>query len=254
MSIIIIIVIAAIAIFVYRKITGPSEKEILSQREAEEKAKARFAEFKIREMIFHQFNGYIDDLFSKKKMYSESELLQDFSKAFPHYKNGDTRELFRDLYGAWLIEKDHETELYKRGSAFDDLRLTFPGLIEFLKRKGNYINSGFTHNMHGRDSIKKGNISKMLASGNFHFGVSKGREILNELKIVDNNISEQSLYLYTKTERHTQSASNPNEKKLLHHDYKLLEKEISFTQYEQILNDWLAKATEIMESVRGKLF
>jgi len=250
METVIVIIIAIIAIFIYKMVTEPSSKEILAKSKSEEKANEEIVEFKKKEIIFNQFRGYIDNLFADNLNFSKDDLFKKLAKDFSYYKNGDTSELFYDLREARLIERDYKTELYTKGKAFEDLRLTFPDLIEFLKKKWN-MTDGFTHDMHGRNRIEKGSISKIIDSSiyitYFHFGVSKGNDLLKELKIADNYIAAQSLYLYSKTERHIKNLpGNPIEKKLLHYDYKYLEKELSSSQCEHILNEWLAKASAVV--------
>ena len=255
MTTVIVLIIAAIAIFVYKMLAEPSDKQLLEKRKAEEKANEEMVEFKKNEMIFNQFNGYIEDVFTKTKELSKENLQQILSQDFPRYKNGDPFELYLDLLRAGLIESDYKTELYHKGRAFNDLRLTFPKLVEFLKGKWN-VTDMFTHDMHGRYRIERGSISKIIDSSiyltYFNFGVSKGRELLGELKVSVDNIDNESLYLYTKTERHIKNLSDPTEKKLLHYDYVSLQKELSSAQYQKILNDWLSQAKDVVDTIRGK--
>ena len=68
MTTVIVLIIAAIAIFIYKMLAEPSDKQLLEKRKAEEKANEEMVEFKKNEMVFNQFNGYIEDVFSKTKL------------------------------------------------------------------------------------------------------------------------------------------------------------------------------------------
>lgn len=249
MTLIIVLLIASIAIFIYKMLAEPSDKQMLKQIEAEENASRDIAEFKTTELIFNQFNMYIIDLFAEIEEISEEDLQQILSKDFPYYKNGDSYELCRDLNRADLIRVNNKTGLYDKGGAFKDLRLTFPNLIKFLKGKWN-LTDMFNHDIYWKYSVEKGSISKIINSSInltfFTFGVKNSLELSRELKISKDDNTNDFLCLYTKTETHIKHPGKLTEKRLLHYDFIKLEKELPTTEYDIFLQNWISTATELV--------
>gem|GEM_PF-6848679 len=248
MTTIIVLIIAVITIFIYKMVAEPSEKQLLEKRKSEELVNEQILEFKKNEIIFNQFSAYVKEIFAKTKEISKENLQYILAKDFAGYKNGNVLELYSDLLRADLIEVSYKTKLYHKGSAFNDLRLTFPILVEFLKRKSN-VTEGFTHDMHGRFEVEKASISKIINSSTclvyFTFGVSSGSDLIKELRLSFDNIINGDLYLYTKTEKHIKNIDRMTEKENLHSDYVSLQNDLSSEQYQNILNEWLSQAKSL---------
>jgi hypothetical protein len=255
MTTISILIIVAMAIFFYKSLTEPSDEQLLANREAEKKATDEMVEFKKNEMVFNQFNKYIEKLFVATKELTLEDLRRILANDFPHYKKDDPFDLFYDLSRAGLIESDYKTKLYHKGSAFYDLRLTYPTLLEFLKGKS-FGPDRFSSDVYRKFAIKKGRISKEISSSGhivfYYFGVGRGNDVLKELKMIDHNIANESLYLYTMTEQQINHYPLPTEKKLLQYDYVILRKELLPTQYEKYLNDWFVQSKELVKTIQDK--
>lgn len=254
MTTITVLIIAALAIFIYKIVVEPSDKELSEKRKNDQKVSGKMIEFQRNELVFKQFHVYFADIYNKAREISNESLQHKLFKDFPHYKNGNTEELYHDLIRAELIDSDPKTGVSYKGDAFNNLRLTFPRLVTFLEGKGN-LTEMFTHNIHDNYWTETANISKIVDSKigltYFNFGVARGSELPKELAKLSTNIENESMYLYTKTETHI-NLSSLNEKKLLHYDYVVLQKELLTSQYQEILNEWFSQANELLDFSKRK--
>ena len=93
------------------------EKDSLISQHEKQINEAREKEFQM--VIYNQFHEYIEELFTKKTVYSSTELNAILAKDFPNYKPGHIRKssLLMDLLSARLVYPA-PNDMYKLNKEF----------------------------------------------------------------------------------------------------------------------------------------